>query len=231
LRFAPFAKDLPNMPPLTLVIGNKNYSSWSLRPWLLLRQAGIPFDEVYIPLYRPDSAAALAQWSPSGKVPALHDGDVRVWDSLAICEYLAERFPDRQLWPADATARAVARSVSAEMHSGFAALREHMSMNIRARRPGRGRTPESLADVERIQAIWTDCRARFGQGGDFLFGRFCIADAMYAPVVLRFQTYGVALKGAAKDYADAMLALPALKAWVADALTEAERIEKFEFDE
>jgi glutathione S-transferase len=218
------------MPPLTLAIGNKNYSSWSLRPWLLLRQAGIPFDEVYIPLYRPDSAAALAKWSPSGKVPALHDGDVRVWDSLAICEHLAERFPDKQLWPRDAAARAVARSISAEMHAGFAALRQHMSMNIRARYPGQGRTAESLADVERILAIWNDCRTRFGHGGDFLFGGFSIADAMYAPVVLRFQTYGVALEGAAKDYADAVLALPALRDWVADALVETERIEVFERD-
>jgi glutathione S-transferase len=214
--------------PLTLVIGNKNYSSWSLRPWLVLRQAGIPFDEVLIPLYQPDSATALAKWSPSGKVPALHDGDIRVWDSLAICEYLHERFPDKQLWPADAAARAVARSVSAEMHSGFSALREHMSMNIRARRPDRGRTPESLEDIERVVSIWADCRARFGAGGEFLFGRFSIADAMYAPVVLRFQTYGVALAGTAKDYADAVLALPALQAWVADALAETERIEKFE---
>jgi glutathione S-transferase len=219
------------MTPLTLVIGNKNYSSWSLRPWLVLRQAGIFFDEVRIPLYTPESAAELAKWSPSGKVPALHDGDIRVWDSLAICEYLNERFPDKQLWPADAAARAVARSISAEMHSGFSALREHMSMNIRARYPDKGRTAESLADVERIVAIWTDCRARFGGGGDFLFGRFGIADAMYAPVALRFQTYGVDLTGAAKDYAEAVLALPALKAWVADAAAETERIEMFERDE
>ena len=216
------------MPSLTLIIGNKNYSSWSLRPWLLLRQAGIPFDEVRIPLYAPGSTEALAAWSPSGKVPALHDGDLRVWDSLAICEYLNERFPDKQLWPADAAARAVARSVSAEMHAGFSALREHMPMNIRARRPGQGRTPECLADVARILAIWTECRARFGGGGNFLFGRFCIADAMYAPVVLRFQTYGVALEGAARDYADAVLALPALREWVAAGVAETERIEQFE---
>ncbi len=219
------------MTPLTLVIGNKNYSSWSMRPWLVLRQAGIPFAEVRIPLYRPDSAAELAAWSPSGKVPALHDGDIRVWDSLAICEYLHERFPDKQLWPRDATARAVARSVSAEMHSGFTDLRQNMVMNIRARHPGKGRTPECLADIERILAIWADCRARFGGGGDFLFGRFGIADAMYAPVVLRFLTYGVALTGAAKDYADTVLALPALQAWVADAVAETERIEMFERDE
>ena len=219
------------MTALTLVIGNKNYSSWSMRPWLVLRQAGIPFAEVRIPLYLPESSAPLASWSPSCKVPALHDGDIRVWDSLAICEYLNERFPDRQLWPRDATARAVARSVSAEMHAGFGALREHMSMNIRARYPGKGRTPECIADIERILSIWTDCRARFGGDGDFLFGHFSIADAMYAPVVLRFQTYGVALEGAAKDYAEAMLALPALQAWVADAVAETERIEKFEREE
>ncbi|MGA9165484.1 MAG: glutathione S-transferase family protein [Thiobacillus sp.] len=219
------------MPHLTLVIGNKNYSSWSLRPWLVLRQAGIPFEEVRIPLYRPESAAALAAWSPSGKVPALHDADIRVWDSLAICEYLAERFPEHHLWPADAAARAVARSVSAEMHAGFDALRQNMVMNIRGRYPDKGRTPECLADIERILAIWTDCRARFGSGGDFLFGRFGIADAMFAPVVLRFQTYGLALAGAARDYADAILALPALQAWVADAEVEAERIEKFDLHE
>jgi glutathione S-transferase len=218
------------MAKLTLVIGNKNYSSWSMRPWLVLRQAGIPFEEVRIPLYLPESAVELAAWSPSGKVPALHDGGIRVWDSLAICEYLHERFPEHGLWPADAAARAVARAVSAEMHAGFSALREHMSMNIRARYPDQGRTPECLADIERVVAIWSDCRARFGIGGEFLFGRFGIADAMYAPVVLRFQTYGVALTGAAKDYADAVLALPAVQAWVADAVAEAERIEKFERD-
>ncbi len=219
------------MSSLTLVIGNKNYSSWSLRPWLLLRQADIPFEEVRIPLYRPGSDTELATWSPSGKVPALHDGEIQVWDSLAICEYLHERFPEHPFWPADAAARAVARSVSAEMHAGFGALREHMSMNIRARHPGRGRTAACLADIERILAIWTACRARFGQDGDFLFGRFGIADAMYAPVVLRFQTYGVALAGAARAYADAILALPALQAWVADALAETERIERLDLYE
>jgi glutathione S-transferase len=202
-----------------------------LRPWLLLRQAGIPFEEVRIPLYCPGSEAELAKWSPSGKVPALHDGEIRVWDSLAICEYINERFSDKQLWPADATARAVARSVSTEMHAGFGALREQMSMNIRARYPGQGRTPECLADIGRIVAIWTDCRARFGHDGDFLFGRFSIADAMFAPVVLRFQTYDVVLMGAARDYAEAILALPALQGWVAEAVAEKERIAKFERDE
>ncbi|KAB2319672.1 glutathione S-transferase family protein [Betaproteobacteria bacterium SCN1] len=215
---------------LTLAIGNKNYSSWSLRPWLVLRQAGIPFEEVRIPLYCPESDAALAKWSPSGKVPALHDGTATMWDSLAICETLAERFPEKRLWPADAAARATARAVSAEMHAGFAALRTHMSMNIRARRPGQGRTPECLADIGRIVAIWTTCRTRYGADGAFLFGDFSIADAMYAPVVLRFQTYGVALNGAAKSYAETILALPALQAWVADAIAESERIAQFEQD-
>lgn len=216
------------MSALTLFIGNKNYSSWSMRPWLLLREAGIPFETVRIPLYVPGSEIALAKWSPSGKVPALHDGGIRVWDSLAICEYLAERYPEHAMWPADVAARAVARSVSAEMHGGFGALREHMSMNIRARYPGQGRTPDCLADVERIVAIWTDCRTRFGSGGDFLFGRFGIADAMFAPVVLRFETYGVALEGAAGAYAGAIRALPAVREWVAAAVAETERIEKFE---
>ncbi len=216
------------MNPLTLVIGNKNYSSWSLRPWLVLRHLGIAFEEVRIPLYRPDSVGALAVWSPSGKVPVLHDGDLRVWDSLAICEYLAERFPDQRLWPEDRAARAVARSVVSEMHAGFTGLRHAMSMNIRSRYPGKGRTPECLKDIERILAIWVDCRSRFGAGGAFLFGRFGIADAMYAPVVLRFRTYGVPLEGVAQDYADAVLALPALQAWVTDALAESERIEKFD---
>lgn len=216
------------MSDITLVIGNKNYSSWSLRPWLAARVAGIPFDEVRIPLYGPDSAAPLAAWSPSGLVPLLQDGDLKVWDSLAICEYLAEMFPDRGLWPADRAARAVARSVSAEMHSGFAALRTSMSMNIRRRYPGLGRTPECLKDIERIFAVWEDCRARFGTGGDFLFGQFTIADAMYAPVVLRFQTYEVELNGAARDYAAAVLALPALQEWVASAEQEVESIPKFD---
>lgn len=213
---------------LTLVIGNKNYSSWSLRPWLVLRQAGIPFEEVRVPLYTPESLVELGRWSPSGLVPLLRDGELKVWDSLAICEYLHERFPEHRLWPADAAARAVARSVSAEMHSGFGALRQAMSMNINRHYPDQGRTPECFKDVERILALWTDCRARFGAGGDFLFGGFSIADAMYAPVALRFRTYAVPLEGAARAYADALLALPALREWVAAAEAEVERIPMFD---
>lgn len=161
-------------------------------------------------------------------MPLLRDGNLKVWDSLAICEYLAERFPDRRLWPEAREARAVARSVSAEMHSGFTGLRSAMCMNIRRRYPDKGRTPDSLRDIQRVLAIWQDCRTRFGAGGDFLFGRFGIADAMYAPVVLRFQTYAVALGGAAADYAAAILALPALKEWMAAAEAETESIAKFD---
>lgn len=208
-----------------LVIGNKNYSSWSLRPWIAMKVLGVPFQELRIPLYRPGASEEIRRYSPTGKVPCLVDGTVRIWDSLAILEYLAERHP---LWPEDADARAVARSASAEMHSGFAALRENMSMNVRRRYPGRGRTPESLADVARIVALWSDCRERFGLDGEFLFGAFCAADAMYAPVVLRFRTYEVELPPACRAYADAMLALPAMREWIAAAERETESIEKFD---
>jgi len=216
------------MSDLTLIIGNKNYSSWSLRPWLVLKQAGIPFKELYIPIQGKEWHTEIHRYSPSGRVPALVHGELRVWDSLAICEYLAERFPDKQLWPADAAARAEARSISAEMHSGFQALRQNMFMNIRRRWPTRGRTPETLADIERITAIWNGCRARFAAGGPFLFGRFTIADAMYAPVALRFQTYELKIDGAAGDYARTLLALPALREWVAAAHAEQERLAHYE---
>ena len=216
------------MDELTLVIGNKNYSSWSLRPWLLLKQAGIPFTERYIPLYIGDWRERVLKHSPAGKVPALQHGAIKTWDSLAICEYLAERFPEKQLWPADPVARAEARAVSAEMHSGFQALRQNMFMNIRRRMPTRGRTPEVAADIERITSIWNDCRRRYAAGGPFLFGRFSIADAMYAPVALRFQTYVVPVDGAAGEYMRTLLALPALQEWVAVAHAEKESISHYE---
>ncbi len=216
------------MTELTLVIGNKNYSSWSLRPWLLMQQAGIPFVERYIPIRSAAWAAQIPRLSPSGKVPALQDGPLQVWDSLAICEYLAERFPEKQLWPAAVAARAEARSVSAEMHSGFMALRLNMFMNIRRHMPTRGRTPEVLQDIERIVAIWNGCRARYAAGGPFLFGGFSIADAMYAPVALRFATYAVKTEGAAGDYARTLLALPALQEWVAAAHAEKEQLAHYE---
>jgi glutathione S-transferase len=218
------------MDNLTLVIGNKNYSSWSLRPWLLMKQAGIPFAERYIPIRSATWNTQIRELSPSGKVPALVHGAVRVWDSLAICEYLAECFPEKQLWPAAVAARAEARSVSAEMHSGFMALRQNMFMNIRRRMPSRGRSPEALADIERIVAIWNGCRSRYATGGPFLFGAFSIADAMYAPIALRFQTYAVTVTvdGAAGDYARTLLALPALQEWVTAAHAEKEQLAHYE---
>lgn len=215
---------------LKLIIGNRNYSSWSLRAWLALRVAGIAFEEHRIPLYLRGSKEEILSYSPAGKVPCLVDGDLHVWDSLAICEYVAEAHPG--LWPEDPKARALARSVSAEMHSGFQALRTHMSMNIRRALPGRGRTPEALAEAGRVIALWSDCLARKAAGpqstGPFLFGRFSIADAMYAPVVLRFRTYGVELPGECRAYAEAILALPAMREWVAAAEAETEAIPQFE---
>ena len=208
------------MDRLTLVTGNKNYSSWSLRPWLALEHAGAPFEEILVPLDQPDTHARIAEWSPTGRVPALHDGEVRVWDSLAICEYVAELFPEAHLWPEDRAARACARSVSAEMHAGFAALRGAMPMNVRARLPGQSRTPDSLRDVERVRALWSECRARFGQDGPFLFGRFSIADAMYAPVVFRFRTYDVALDAGQRAYLEQMLQHPAMQKWARAAEQE-----------
>lgn len=203
-----------------LVVGNKNYSSWSLRAWLAMKVLGLPFREVRIPLYGPESKRALLEYSPAGKVPCLVDGEVRVWDSLAILEYLAERHP--ALWPAQAALRARARSISAEMHSGFPNLRQHMCMNIRKRHPGKGRTPEVLAEIARIVAIWSEAR------GPFLFGAFGAADAMYAPVVLRFRTYAVELPPVCRAYADAVLALPALQQWMRDAERETESLPQFE---
>jgi len=200
---------------MLLVIGNKNYSSWSLRPWLAMKVLGIAFEEKRIALYTGASKDEILRYSPAGKVPILQDGKTVVWDSLAILEYLAERHP---LWPQDASERAKARAIAAEMHSGFAELREHMSMNIRKRYPGKGRTPEVMKEIERIQEIWGAAR------GPFLFGSFGAADAMYAPVALRFRTYEVELAPAARRYADALLALPAMREWIAAAEREAEAI-------
>lgn len=210
------------MSNLVLVIGNKAYSSWSLRPWLLMKQAGIAFEEIRLSLYAEGAKQKLLEHSAAGKVPVLKDGALTVWDSLAICEYLAERYPEKQLWPAQPAARARARSISAEMHSGFTNLRNQMPMNVRREIPGRARTPEVAADVARIETIWDECRSRHGTDGPFLFGAFCIADAMYAPVASRFRTYGVALAGAGAQYAAAIHALPAMREWIAGAHAEAE---------
>jgi glutathione S-transferase len=218
------------MPDLTIYLCNKNYSSWSLRPWLVLKQTTVAFTEVVIPLYQPTSKATLLKYSPSGRVPVLQHGVLTIWDSLAICEYLAEAFPTFELWPKESAARAVARAVSAEMHAGFQALRQHLPMNVRSSFPDRGATPEVQADINRVMAIWRDCRARFGKGrGDFLFGGFTIADAMYAPVASRFRTYRIELEREADAYCDAIMALPAMQEWVAAARNEPMVVEQFEF--
>lgn len=201
------------MAQLVLVIGNRNYSSWSLRAWLALRQSGLEFDEEQVPLDLPNTAERLRGISGAARVPVLRDGDLVVWDSLAILEYLAERFPDRGWWPEDPNARAVARAVSAEMHSSFTALRGQAHMNVRAEGRRLDFSPETLRDIERILEIWRDCRARYEAGGDFLFGGFGIADAMYAPVVSRFRTYGVTLDGVEADYAEAVWQTPGMVWW------------------
>jgi glutathione S-transferase len=216
------------MSDLTLVIGNKNYSSWSLRPWLLLREKHVPFTEIRIPLYQPGSAQQIARYSPAGKVPVLLDGATRVWESLAICEWVAERFPEAGGWPEAPAARALARSVASEMHAGFASLRAELPMTCRGRRRGVIPSAAARAQIDRVLAIWRDCREQHGRGGDFLFGRFGIADAMFAPVAIRFQAYGIELSGAERDYAEAVLALPSLREWVADAKAESEILPQFE---
>jgi glutathione S-transferase len=217
------------MADITIYLGNKNYSSWSLRPWLALKQTGAAFTEELIPLSEAATRSTILRYSPSGRVPALKHNGLTVWDSLAICEYLAEAFPKVHLWPKDKAARAVARAVSAEMHSGFAALRNHLPMNMRSSFPNRGVTPDVQADINRVTAIWRDCRKRFGEGGPFLFGGFSNADAMYAPVVSRFRTYKVELEAEAQAYTDAVWALPALQEWLTAAKNEPMIIESAEF--
>jgi glutathione S-transferase len=204
---------------MKLVIGDKNYSSWSMRPWLLLTHFDIPFDEVLIELDEAGTKASILQYSASGKVPCLvPDDGAAVWDSLAIAETLAERYPQRAMWPRDANARARARSISAEMHSAFVALRNAMPMNIRFTRAGVGSTPDVLADIARIDTIWRECLA--ASGGPFLFGEFGIADAMYAPVVMRFNSYLPKLSPEATAYAQRVTALPAVAAWIEAARRE-----------
>ncbi len=216
------------MADLTLVLGNRNYSSWSLRAWLAMRIAGLEFDVEVIPLDQPETKQAILSRSPAGRVPVLHSGDLVVWDSLAICEHTAELAPRAKLWPEDAAARAVARAASAEMHAGFAALRATLPMNIRADRPGVAIEAPAQADIERITEIWRDCRARFGAAGPFLFGAPTIADAMFAPVVARFATYHVPLGPVERAYVDSVRALPAMGEWAAAAAEEPWVIEREE---
>lgn len=216
-------------PPL-LVIGNRNYSSWSLRPWLLLKVNDIPFDEVRIPLYQQDSKAAILSRSPSGKVPALIDGATTVWESLAICEYVAERWPTAHCWPADPAERAHARSLAAEMHGGFTALRNALPMNCRrAPAPPADVPVETALDeqIARIDEVFASCR-RAANDGEYLFGKFGTVDAMYAPVVLRLVTYQVPVSTLSRSYMQTVLALPALKLWLTAARGEEEVLERFE---
>jgi glutathione S-transferase len=209
----------------TLVIGDKNFSSWSLRPWIAMKHCGIPFAEERVRLRQTESKAAILRVSPSGKVPALKTNGLVVCDSLAILEFLAERCPEFQLWPGDADARAIARSISAEMHAGFVALRNEMSMDLLASFPTPQLNEELDRDIRRIVAIWREARARYGAAGPFLFGAFTNADAMYAPVATRFRTYGVELSafgddGEAAAYAETILAMPEMAEWTAGAEEE-----------
>jgi glutathione S-transferase len=214
---------------LKLVIGNKNYSSWSMRPWLALRANNIPFEEIFIPLYTGDEdKKRIFAFTSSGKVPALIDGDVTIWDSLAIIEYVAERFPQAELWPDDRASRAHARSISAEMHSGFPALRNECGMNLHRPIGAIVLSGDAQADVARIQQIWTECRERYGKLGPFLFGGFGAADAMFAPVVHRFRTYAIPVSAEVQEYMQTMTALAAFREWTRAALAETLVIEKFE---
>ncbi len=215
----------------TLVIGNKNYSSWSMRPWMALKGTGIAFDEVVIPLYTGVAdKQRILDVTRSGKVPALVDGGITVWDSLAIIEYAAERFPDTRLWPQDIAIRAHARSVSAEMHSSFMPLRNECGMNIH--RPIRPKplSEDAQANIARIQQIWTECRALYGAKGPYLFGGFSGADAMFAPVIHRFRTYAIDVTAPVREYMDTMLANAAFQEWTSGALAESWVIERFETD-
>jgi len=206
----------------TLVIANKNYSSWSMRPWVLMRALAIDFEEVQLKFESDAWRREIGRRSPTGLVPVLWLDGEPIWESLAIAETVAERFPDRPVWPRDPAARAHARALCAEMHAGFRAMRGAMPMNIRGAHPGKGMTPEARRDIDRIVAIWTGCRERFGRGGELLFGAFTAADAYYAPVVMRFATYAVELPPVARAFADAVQALPAVREWCAGARAETE---------
>jgi glutathione S-transferase len=205
------------MADLTLCIGTKNISSWSLRAWMALARTGVRFDEVVIALNQPDTKERILAYSPSGKVPVLRHGETVIWESLAICEYINELFPDAQLWPENREARAVARSVSAEMHAGFAEMRKEMPMDVLGRHGKKTLGASATRDVERVLTLWRTCRARYGQDGPFLFSSFSIADCMFAPVVTRFVTYDVAVDTPTRAYLEAMLATPEMVRWTAEA--------------
>lgn len=213
---------------LKLVIANKAYSSWSMRPWMLLTAFGVPFEEIVVPLGREETRADILRHSPTGKVPALIDGDTTVWDSLSIIEYVAETFPDLAIWPRAKQARALARSISAEMHSSFQGLRTQCPMNFRRAPKAVAFTEDTRADIARIEAIWAEARAAHGAGGPFLFGAFSAADAMYAPIVNRFDVYDAPVGAASRAYMDAMKETDAWRRWQAGADAEPWRIEKYE---
>ena len=219
----------------TLVIGNKCHSSWSLRPWLLMKQFGIEFDEVLVPftdpIDTPEWKGEVRRYSPAGKVPALVDGEASVWESLAIMDYLADTYPDLAIWPRDRAARAMARSIAAEMHAGFSALRSACPMNLGKRFGPKERGAAVDRDVARIVEIWTTARERFGQEGSFLFGAFTAADAMYAPVVTRFETYAIPVSPLCRAYMDAITGLPAFQEWRRAALAEPWIVPEDEVDE
>ena len=218
------------MSRLHLVIGNRNYSSWSLRPWLAMTMAGIPFNETVIPLDTPDTRTLILEHSKAGRVPVLHHGRVAIWESLAIMEYVAEIFPDKGLWPKTVSARAVARSVANEMHAGFNALRQACPMNLRRARKAVALNAAVTADVARIETLWRDCRQRFGKSGPFLFGKFCIADAMYAPVVTRLDTYDIPVSGDTRNYMNAIMSTTAFRQWKDAALQETWTVPSDEVD-
>ena len=211
-----------------LIIGNKNYSSWSLRPWILMKQIGIPFEEVRIPLFEKGYKDEILKYSPSGKVPALCSGSLTVWDSLAICEYVAEVYPEKKCWPEETTARSMARSVSHEMHSGFFEIRNTLPMNCRKQIELNEIPLELQSEIDRICEIWRSCRQLFSNEGNFLFGQFSIADAMYAPIVLRFKSYGIRVGEREGAYMKAMMSLNSLREWVAEAVNEKESIPEYD---
>jgi glutathione S-transferase len=225
---APPPPEIAMTHALTLVIGNKNYSSWSLRPWVFMSQCGVPFEEVRLPLDTPAFRDGIGRWSPSGRVPVLHHGSQVIWDSLAICEYVSRVFLDGRGWPRDVRALGSAPSAAAEMHSGFAALRAQLPMNCRRRPDAYRWDAEAQRDIDRVLRLWRSLRERHGQDGDFLCGQYGIVDAMFAPVAVRFRGYGVECDPVSAAYRDALLALPAFRAWDEAAQVESDRIEKYE---
>jgi len=214
----------PRGKSMKLVIGNKNYSSWSLRAWLMLAANNIEFEEIVIYLDKDDTATRIAEFNKAGKVPVVLDGDLTVWDSLAICEYISETYLDNRGWPKDGTARALARSCCAEMHSGFFVLREKLPMNCRASGRNVEITPHLQKEVDRIDFLWSDFRTKYQEQGDYLFGEFSIADCMFAPVVFRFATYGIGVSDVSSRYMQKMLSHPKVQLWLEQARTETEVI-------